>query len=172
MAKVARPRLKKAGIDLADLQLLELNPTKLLPAQREALTKAVHKITDGKTQTEFLIEEGIMKVPQGGAGTGGKRTRKGEKLADLSPAEKEAQLKTIAIDYYRALLPALNQHLNERMSWQYLSDDLDAIVSLPMLRSVLADGLKLVDATLETRKAEALDRHRRTAATIAHTVEA
>jgi hypothetical protein len=59
MAKAARPRLTKGDIDLG--RLLEKHPAALTPAERELLKKAVHKISDGQTQMEFLLSCGVSK---------------------------------------------------------------------------------------------------------------
>jgi len=70
MAKVAKPRLAKGDLDLA--AILEKNPGSLSPAEQELLKKAVHKISDGRKQMEFLLECGAIKAPQGSAAKGGK----------------------------------------------------------------------------------------------------
>lgn len=63
MARAARPRLSKGDLDLG--ALLEKHPGALTPAEQELLKKAVHKISDGRTQMEFLLECGVTKAAQG-----------------------------------------------------------------------------------------------------------
>ena len=75
MARTAKPRLAKGDLDLG--ALLEKHPGALTPAEQELLKKAVHKISDGRTQMEFLLECGSVKAPQGSAVKGGD-TRKGD----------------------------------------------------------------------------------------------
>lgn len=69
MGKVAKKRLAKDHTDLA--ALLDQPPSALTEAERDALKRAVHKITDGQTQTELMLEWGITKAPQGSAAKGG-----------------------------------------------------------------------------------------------------
>lgn len=69
MAKVARPRLAKGDYDLA--AILEKHPGALSPAEQELLKTAVHKISDGRKQMEFLLECGAIKAPQGSGAKGG-----------------------------------------------------------------------------------------------------
>lgn len=95
MAEAALPRLRKnpalKGFD-PRTQSINLLP----PAQQSALSTAVRKITDGLTQSDFLIELGLAKAPQGSAVKGGARDRK----AAPSPQEQaaaEAGLATTAL---------------------------------------------------------------------------
>lgn len=89
MARAAKPRLTKGDIDLG--AILEKNPGALTQAEQELLQKAVHKISDGKTQLEFMLECGAVKAPQGSAARGGalggagkNRTGNAEALAKLA----------------------------------------------------------------------------------------
>jgi hypothetical protein len=86
MAEAAIPRLKKAA------GLRDFNPTAqgvaLLPeGQRAALSAAVRKLTDGLTQTDFLIALGLAKAPGGAGAKGGNL---GGKKADLTADEEAA----------------------------------------------------------------------------------
>jgi len=76
MSEACIPRLRKhsaalKGFDPASQPLAQLPEAQLL-----ALSAAVHKITDGLTQTDFLVELGLAKAPQGSGATGGYRGRK------------------------------------------------------------------------------------------------
>lgn len=93
MAKAAAPRLKKIG-GFKDLPLLELAPHAWPENQQQLLEKAVHKITDGKTQLEFMFELGIAKKPHGHRLVDGSLDRKYHSTrADGSPrAERRSQV--------------------------------------------------------------------------------
>lgn len=76
MAENARPRLKKLDgwgslvRDLMERPISDLNPDEV-----EVLSRAVAKITDGRTQLDFLAELGIVKRPGNpalGGNTGGR----------------------------------------------------------------------------------------------------
>ena len=63
---------KRLGKDTTGLrEILARYPGMVTPAELELLEKAVHKISDGYTQTEFLLECGITKAPQGSGARGG-----------------------------------------------------------------------------------------------------
>lgn len=64
MGKVAKKRLAKDHTDLA--ALLDQPPSALTEPEREALKRAVHKITDRQTQSELMLEWGITKGTPGG----------------------------------------------------------------------------------------------------------
>ena len=81
MAKEAKPRLSKGDLDLG--AILEKHPGALTPAEQELLKKAVHKISDGRTQMEFLIDCGA--IPGEVGGDRRKRDDDGKPL----PSEKE-----------------------------------------------------------------------------------
>lgn len=68
MAEAAKRRLKSC---YNHLPLLEKPVTEFNDQQLELLTKAVNKITDGQTQSQFLVDCGIAKAPQGSAAKGG-----------------------------------------------------------------------------------------------------
>jgi|GEM_PF-3428420 len=63
MAAAAKKRLSKGDLDLG--ALLEKHPGALTPAEQELLKQAVHRISDGRTQLEFLLECGGVKPGQG-----------------------------------------------------------------------------------------------------------
>lgn len=91
MASSALPRLRKLpglrGFDPTT------SPVGLLSApQQEALTTAVHKLTDGLSQADFLAELGLAKMPQGSGATGGARNvGPQEKLSSEEKAKILAQ---------------------------------------------------------------------------------
>lgn len=88
MAKAARPRLAKSDLQLGSI--LQKHPGSLTPAEQELLKRTVHKISDGRTQMEFLLEEGMIKKPQGSAAKGGAKGN--GPAAKLTPAEATTQL--------------------------------------------------------------------------------
>lgn len=69
MAQAAKPRLKKINFDLGNI--ISKNPYDLSSTEQEMLTGAVIKITDGYTQSEFMREMGLVKLPQGSGARGG-----------------------------------------------------------------------------------------------------
>lgn len=72
MADAARPRLKKLKGFGALLRDIVSKPVSELTAGENAmLTDAVHKLVDGRTQLEFMLDLGIAKAPQGSAAKGG-----------------------------------------------------------------------------------------------------
>lgn len=78
MADAARPRLRKLDGFQALVQDLLLRPISSLTEEETAvLTKAVAKITDGRSQLDFMAELGLVKQPGnpnlGGATQGGGR---------------------------------------------------------------------------------------------------
>jgi len=96
MAKAARKRLAKDNTDLA--ALLDQPPAAMTEIERETLKRAVHKITDGATQSEFMFELGITrgKVRPKGGNLGGERT-----VDTRTPAEiltERAREKTDALN--------------------------------------------------------------------------
>jgi hypothetical protein len=76
MAEACVPRLRKHSVALKGFDPFSQPLAQLPEAQLHALSAAVHKITDGLTQTDFLVELGLAKAPQGSGATGGYRGRK------------------------------------------------------------------------------------------------
>ena len=75
MAEGAKRKLKSC---FSHLPLLDQPVTNYSDEQLKMLEKAVNKITDGHTQSEFMIECGIAKKPQGSAAKGGDQDKSGE----------------------------------------------------------------------------------------------
>ncbi len=75
MAEAVKPRLKKMGNDGAEFfaHLMEVPINEWTLVQVEMLTTTVEKITDGRTQMEFLLECGVTKAPHGSGAKGGKK---------------------------------------------------------------------------------------------------
>lgn len=72
MAEAAKPRLKKlSGIGALIRDILTKPVADLSPTETQLLTDAVHKLTDGRTQMDFMVELGLAKAPQGSAAKGG-----------------------------------------------------------------------------------------------------
>jgi len=86
MARAAKSRLTKGDIDLA--AILEKNPGAITPAEQELLKRAVHKISDARTQMEFLLECGVTKAPPAYHGGGGAHDTADD---DGEPPAKSAQ---------------------------------------------------------------------------------
>jgi hypothetical protein len=105
MAEACKPRLKKlAGSDR--LRELLLQPPSQWTADDYTLIEAtVHKITDGKTQLEFMWELGVAKKPQGSGATGGYRPALGEpvKLTLEQQLEESKRLAAEDFDYIISL---------------------------------------------------------------------
>lgn len=95
MAEGVRPRLKKLpGVGALFRELLERPIHELTTEQHHLLEQAVHKVTDGMTQIEFLRELGIAKLPPGYGSKGGNRGG-GRPPKPLVPPTEE-QLQAIA----------------------------------------------------------------------------
>jgi len=81
MAEAALPRLRKLdGWGDMIQSLLDRPISNLAPEEVEMLSKAVAKITDGRTQLDFLVELGIVKRPGNpalGGNTGGRPAASG-----------------------------------------------------------------------------------------------
>lgn len=79
MAEAVKPRLKKLpGLGHLIAQILERPIAELSADDSRLLEQAVHKVADGRTQTDFLIELGIVKNPGNpnpGGGPGGSKPR-------------------------------------------------------------------------------------------------
>lgn len=106
MAKAARKRLEKSELDLGDI--LEKSPSALTPAEQELLKSTVHKISDGQTQLEFLLECGVTKVPQGGGARGGNT---GGRRSTTFTAEMQAEARRAAT---KRLIDLLTEELTEQ----------------------------------------------------------
>lgn len=99
MAEAAIPRLRKIS-GLRDFDPSSQTLLALPDAQRTALSAAVHKITDGLTQGDFLVELGLAKSPQGSGATGGARTR----LEPLSSSQKAEWERKCAVENFAAAM--------------------------------------------------------------------
>lgn len=102
MAEAAIPKLRKhpqlKGFDPRSQAIAELSE-----GQRTALSSAVRKMTDGLTQSDFLIELGLAKAPQGSAVKGGARDRK----APLEPQERAQIEAGLALTALKSALMSL-----------------------------------------------------------------
>lgn len=94
MAEAARPRLKRLdGWGSLVRDLMERPIATLDPSEIDVLAKAVAKITDGRTQLDFLQELGIVKKPGNpslGGNTGG-RAGSGSGVIDDEAIVRAAQ---------------------------------------------------------------------------------
>lgn len=102
MAEAVRPRLKKLGSpDLREI--IELPVSQITPEQNEILEKAVHKVTDGYTQIDFLEWLGIAKKPQGSGAIGGYKGRRPEPTIE----EQIALARQAALDDWAKISEAI-----------------------------------------------------------------
>jgi hypothetical protein len=104
MAEAAVPQLKKLGA------LKGVDPTttplgSLTLVQQTALDKALHKLTDGRTQSDFLQELGLAKMPQGSGATGGARPHPAKEVMD--PVEQHRIMAELARKQGMELLECL-----------------------------------------------------------------
>lgn len=143
MAKAAKPRLAKGDLQLGEI--LGKHPAALTAVEQELLTKAVHKITDGRTQLEFMLELGVAKTPQG-AGAKGGNTRGKDVAGEADPAapimsetEAQLQLRKQEAEYFRDLLISML----EKRPWNALDE-----MGRKELHGLLTDTSALVKATL------------------------
>lgn len=86
------------------LKLLECAPSELKPAEQEKLTKAVGKVTDGKTLSELYQDFGIVKKPQGSGAKGGAKVSTKTEEAPADPVQTEAQIAREHTERFVALL--------------------------------------------------------------------
>jgi hypothetical protein len=89
MAETAVPLLRKRSELLRGFDPRSLPISSLPTPQLEALSSAVRKLTDGLTQSEFLVELGLAKAPQGSKTSGGARDRKGPMSLSEQVAAKQ-----------------------------------------------------------------------------------
>ena len=129
MAKACKPRLKKLGGMASFKDLLQLPPSQWTDVQRDSLSTAVRKITDGKTQLEFMWELGVAK---GGKAARGGDTSKGEKDEEIPATPEEtanllimSPAQRLFTEFYRETKPGAHQ-------WAFLSEkdqaDLDTML--------------------------------------------
>jgi hypothetical protein len=68
MARAVKPRLKKLGGDERLRTLLALPVAEWTADDQAVIEAAVHKVADGRTQLDFMMELGIAKKPMHGKG--------------------------------------------------------------------------------------------------------
>jgi len=115
MADACRPRIKRmSGADRL-VDLLQMPPSQWTMVEAELVCGAVHKLSDGKTQMEFMLELGITKMPQGAGAKGGARPPAGKKDALQALAEEQAvareewaHAEQLINDYYQVKFCVLN----------------------------------------------------------------
>ncbi len=149
MGREAKRRLAKDGTDLASL--LGQPPSALTEAERDLLKRAVAKITDGHTQTELMLEWGIIKK---GGGDPKPYVRRpaltegegGEPAAPAAPPRVDAD-----IAWYAEQLAELNIHLRVRCTWTKLAIRPEECprANLQNLHDLLAEVLPAIAARLE-----------------------
>lgn len=97
MAEKAVPLLRKRSQILRGFDPRSVPLSSLPSPQLDALSSAVRKLTDGLTQSEFLVELGLAKAPQGSRTMGGARDRK----APLSLSDQVAAKQELAREDWR-----------------------------------------------------------------------
>lgn len=142
MGEGVRGRLNKVGGDLK--AILSKPLATLTPAEYDTLKKATHKITDGRTQAQLLLDFGIAKQPTNkGKGTQesaakGQATKDAKKDGPLVDSQEQA-----AIDVWTPILRDLLREVETPM-WPHLPATGD--VSLETLHGALIDLGKAVAA--------------------------
>lgn len=151
MARVAKPRLSKGDLDLG--RILEKNPGALTPAEQELLKKAVHQISDGRTQMEFMLE------------CCGERKPSAPKPASPKPDSAPGKPRPVTTEDLAALdadvvwwaeqLPELHTHLSIRATWTKLAilPEASPRANLSDLRDLLAASLEAIEAHLKNHSA-------------------
>ncbi len=141
MAKSAAKALRSSP-ELKDLDLIN-TPLSELPAPRQAaLANAVKKITDGKTQLEFMWEIGTAKRPSGNPNA------KGGKRGKLTTEESAIKLREMALEDSGLMGAAINA---SNRNFFLLTDVNDVEVNAQI--AVLEFALKLRRKWVDTPKA-------------------
>jgi hypothetical protein len=141
MAEVAKPRLKKLGGADSFKRLLELPPSAWNAAQRESLAKAVHKITDGKTQVQYMLDLGVSKAPQGSAAKGGQQEKKKDEEEPPARIDETAEAQLMIMVTARRLSNEFFRELSSGVAqWGMLTDQDKA--ELTGLLKDIRDALK------------------------------
>ncbi|MGJ8674030.1 hypothetical protein [Rubritalea sp.] len=141
MAEGAKRRLKSC---YNNLPLLDKPVTEFSDEQLELLDKAVRKITDGQTQSQFLIDYGIAKAPQGSAAKGGNLGGKD----DDEDEKTEPTMEQIAFVLFAEPVQQITQ-LRTNSNYQA------ALHSLPVAGATPEDiSLTTLERDLETMLAE------------------
>lgn len=159
MGRAARPRLAKSDLELG--AILEKNPGSLTAAEQELLKKAVHKISDGKTQLEFMLEAGVTKAAQGSAAKGGKLTA-GTPAATASTGALTVQQTADAAQisarkWYQEEVFFWQENFVKQRSYQHLPDTAsrDGELTLGQFKQLLSETLAGVEAEEANRNAQA-----------------
>lgn len=148
MAKAAKPRLARGDFDLA--AVLEKSPASLTPAEQELLKKAVHKISDGRTQLHFMLECGVTKAPQGSAAKGGNTRAAGDgAAAEGGEGTDAATAETAPVDGWEPRAKSLNNLLVEALGDGWWNECHEA--QRRELHGNLLDALNAVAASLKPK---------------------
>jgi hypothetical protein len=156
MGRAARPRLAKSDLELG--AILEKNPGALTGPEQELLKKAVHKISDGKTQLEFMLEAGVTKAAQGSAAKGGKLNPAGTATGTALTVQQTADAAQItARKWYQEEVFFWRENFVKQRSYRHLPDTAtaDGELTLGQFKQLLADTLVAVEAEETNRKAHA-----------------
>lgn len=144
MAEACVPRLRKHSAALRGFDPFS-QPLSAMPAnQMAALSDAVHKLTDGLTQTDFLVELGLAKAPQGSGATGGYRGRKPPASVEEQAALRAQTAREDWVHIERCLASAGTGFL--------LLDDLEVRAQMDVLEAHLRARKTWVSATRDKRR--------------------
>jgi hypothetical protein len=137
MAEGIKGKWRKLGVADQVKALMSVPPSQWNDEEAKLIQSAVHKVTDGKTQLEFMWELGIAKKPQGSGATGrapgegGRKKLTMSETAELLKAGALADWEGIAklIGAYKdkfllltdadvtAQIALLERQLNARKAW-------------------------------------------------------
>ncbi len=131
MARAAAPRIRK---ETGFKELPLLNPSEMTAEQEKSVDAVVHKLADGKSQMDFMMELGLAKKPQGSGAKGGHKP-----AADPNKPKPENPEQQAAIDIWTPILRDLELEGLDEKSWAHLPDAL-----LARLKGILIDLNKLV----------------------------
>ncbi len=139
MAKEAAKRLKKLNLDgqVTFRELMELPVDQWTDEQMTIVTSAIAKLTDGKTQLDFMRELGLAKKPIGHGLKNSKRGTGGKGGDDEKEAEDSPEL--AAIDIWKPTIELLEQEGLTEKSFAHLPKKW-----ITRLKGVLVDLNKIV----------------------------
>lgn len=130
MAEAAKSRLKKLGGADAIAAILDKPASEWEPGEAKKIETTVHKISDGKTQLDFMTELGLVKSARGSGSKGGHKPGDGkQKIGKEEALDAEAQrLHLAAIQSMFAIRSDANAALVLRLG--ITTDDPAKIASL------------------------------------------
>lgn len=149
MSEKAVPLLRKRSQLLRGFDPRSVPISSLPSPQLDALSAAVRKLTDGLTQSEFLVELGLAKAPQGSRTTGGARDRK----APLSLSDQVAVKQELAREDWAHIEICLHTSGTRFL----LLDDAEVRRQIDVLEAHLRGRKEWVSQPPEKRKPAAIE---------------